>query len=113
MVRSTIYSNRQTKEKIDNSINFIDNIGYVIKSTDDEKKVNINNYGEQLTNVINYLITVAKEEKIEVKQLWLDKIPDIIYVDKLKKNITTQNYHILLIQLLVNMMIHLIKNKNC
>ena len=73
------------KKKIDNSINFIDNIGYVIKSTDDEKKVNINNYGEQLTNVINYLITVAKEEKIEVKQLWLDKIPDIIYVDKLKE----------------------------
>ena len=73
------------KKKVDNAINFIDNIGYVYKSVDDEKDLNLSSKEEQLSSVINYLIDVAKEEKIEVKQLWLDKIPELIYVDELAK----------------------------
>ena len=73
------------KKKVDNAISFVDNIGYVYKSVDDEKDLNLNSKEEQLSSVINYLIDVAKEEKIEVKQLWLDKIPELIYVDELAK----------------------------
>ena len=73
------------KKKVDNSINFIDNIGYAYKNVDDEKDSNQTSKEEQLSSVINYLIDVAKEEKIEVKQLWLDKIPELIYVDELAK----------------------------
>ena len=82
------------KKKLDTSINLIDNIGYSIKTIDEDKKTTEKNYGEQLANVMNYLITVAKEEKIEVKQLWLDRIPDLIYVDKLmaKYKYTSQKY---------------------
>lgn len=73
------------KKKSDNALNFIDNIGYVIKSVDDEKDVNVTNNGEQLANVIDYLIDIAKEENITVKPLWLEKIPELIYVDELSK----------------------------
>lgn len=73
------------KRKLDTSINFIDDIGYIVKSIDEDKNIAISNNGEQLSNVIDYLINVAKEEKIEVKQLWLDKIPELIYVDDLAK----------------------------
>lgn len=72
------------KKKIDNSINFIDDIGYSIKSVDDEE-INIKSNGEQLANVMDYLIDVAKEQNINVKQLWLPKIPELIYVDELAK----------------------------
>lgn len=73
------------KKKTDNSLNFIDDIGYVIKSVDSEKDTVVSSNGEQLSSVIDYLIDVAKEENITVKQLWLDKIPELIYVDELAK----------------------------
>ena len=73
------------KKKQDNSINFIDDIGYSYKSIDDEKDTIRSNNGEQLSNVIDYLIDVAKEEDVKVRQLWLDKIPELIYVDDLAK----------------------------
>ncbi len=74
------------KKKIDKSVNFVDNTGYVIKSIDEERKnLNSPNLGEQLPNIVKYLINVADEGNIKVKQLWLDRIPNIIYVDNLKK----------------------------
>ena len=73
------------KKKKDDTLNFIDNIGYVIKSMDDEKTAIVSNNGEQLSNVIDYLIDVAKEENIKIKPLWLDKIPELIFVDVLAK----------------------------
>lgn len=78
------------RKKIDNSINFIDNIGYVLKSVDDEKEGLISNNEDQLSSIVNYLIKVAKEENIHVKQLWLDKIPELIYVDDLAKKYNYQ-----------------------
>ena len=73
------------RRKKDASINFIDNIGYVTKSVDDDKKTSGINLGEQLSNIIKYLIDVANEQNIKVRQLWLDRIPNIIYVDDLSK----------------------------
>lgn len=73
------------KKKIDTTLNFIDEIGYITKSIDDEKEQKKSANGEQLSNVIDYLIKVADEEKINVRQLWLEKIPALIYVDDLIK----------------------------
>ena len=73
------------KRKTDNSINFIDNTGDVYKSIDDEKENNFGAKEEQISSVINYLMDVANEQNIKVKQLWLDKIPALIYVDDLAK----------------------------
>ena len=50
--------------------------------------------GEQLTNIVKYLSDIAEKEHIKIKQLWLEKIPAIILLDKLrtKYNYLTTNF---------------------
>lgn len=74
-----------TKKKVDNSIDIISNIGSVIKQIDDSKKELIKNKGEQLTNIVKYMYQLAKKEKIQAKQLWIDNIPETIYVDEVRQ----------------------------
>ena len=78
----------KVKKKIDTSMNFVNNIGYVVKESDEIRKDKVAPQGEQLTNIVKYLSDIAKKEHIQIKQLWLDKIPAIIYIDKL-----TEKYH--------------------
>ncbi len=79
------------KKKTDPYISFIDNIGSIIKNVKEDKNIfDMKNYGEVLPNIINYIINIAKEEKIEPKQLWLNRIPNIIYVDNLRKKYNYQ-----------------------
>ena len=66
-------------------MNFVNNIGYVVKESDEIRKDKVAAQGEQLTNIVKYLSDIAKKEHIEIKQLWLDKIPALIYIDKLTK----------------------------
>ncbi len=73
------------KKKIDNSIKFITNTGTVIKEADNMKNKIINRNGEQLTNIVRYLYNLARDEKIKTKQLWLDSIPENIYIEDIKK----------------------------
>ena len=73
------------RKKIDSSINFIDNIGYSYKNVEEENELNKTSKVEQLGSIIDYIIEVAKEENVSAKQLWLDKIPELIYVDDLAK----------------------------
>ena len=82
------------KKSVDTSINFINNVGYVIKSVDDVKTIQNEAQGEVLLNVVKYLAKIAKEENIVAERLWLDRIPNIIYVDNLikKYNYQKENY---------------------
>ncbi len=82
------FPTEKVKKKIDTAMNFVNNIGYVVKESDEIRTDKAAAQGEQLTNIVKYLSDVAKREKIEIKQLWLDKIPAIIYLDKL-----TEKYH--------------------
>lgn len=77
------FPTEKVKKKIDTAMNFVNNIGSVVKETDEVNKNKQAAQGEQLTNIVKYLSDVAKREKISIKQLWLDKIPPIIYLDKL------------------------------
>lgn len=71
---------------VDSSIEFIDNIGITYKESDVEKNNTQYVYkGEELPNVLNYIIDTAKKEKIQVQPLWLPSIPKIIYVDELRE----------------------------
>ena len=74
-------------KKVDNSINYINNIGHDIKTVNDEiEEANKDNdFGDQLTNTVKYIVEVAKKEKIKIKKLWLSSIPEIIYIDDLKE----------------------------
>lgn len=84
-------------KKVDNSISFIDNIGNVIKSVnDDEHKETLPkiDLGDQLTNIVKYIVNLADKQKIKTKMLWLTSIPDIIYLGPLAKkyNYTPSEY---------------------
>lgn len=79
------------KKKIDNSLEIISNIGIPIKKVDNSKQQTIKNEGEQLTNILKYIYTIAKEEHIKTHNLWLEDIPEIIYIDELKEKYNVLN----------------------
>lgn len=78
----------KTKKQIDTSISFINNVGQIIRQVETrEKKVNIDEkkYGEELSNIVNYLSDIASEQKLKSRPLWLDKIPSFIKIAELVK----------------------------
>jgi S-DNA-T family DNA segregation ATPase FtsK/SpoIIIE len=80
------YESDVRKKKVDTSISFVDNLGLPFKVVDDGK----NNFigvlkGEELPNIMKYLVDVSKMENISIKQLWLNALPPIIYIDGLKE----------------------------
>ncbi len=80
------YPTEKRKKKVDQSITIIDNVGNTIKSLDNKQnEVVIESKGEEITNIIKYIVEEAKTENIFVNQLWLDRIPNVIYIDKLKE----------------------------
>ncbi len=79
------FPSNTTKNKVDNSLEIISNIGTVIKKIDDSAKRKSDDHGEQLTNIVKYLSELADSQNIKEKQLWLDDIPEKIYIDELKK----------------------------
>ena len=79
------------KKKVDNSIGVISNIGSIIKEVTNETKVKQKSNGEQLTNIVKYLYKLAKQENITTEKLWLDDIPENIYIDKIRKKYNVKN----------------------
>ncbi len=74
-----------TEKKVDKSIEFISNIGTVIKQVNDETQKTLSSEGEQLTNIVKYMSQLAEDKGIKEENLWLENIPDNIYLDNLKK----------------------------
>ncbi len=82
------------KKDVDTSVNLINNIGITTMSKDTQKPQVVHAEGEELSSVVKYLSDLARNEHIEIKKLWLEKIPEKIYVDSLKSkyNFKRQNY---------------------
>lgn len=79
------YPAEKRKKKVDQSINFIDNTGNSIKSLDNKQnEVQVTSKGEEITNIIKYIVEEAKQTSVSIPQLWLDRIPNYIYVEDLK-----------------------------
>lgn len=74
-------------QKIDESVSFINNVGYVTKTLKDVKdtEVTTKDYGDQLTNIVKYIYNLGKRENLVTEKLWLDPIPAIIYVNDIKE----------------------------
>ena len=71
---------------VDDYINIIDNNGNIIRKIKDEVKADkVENYGDQLTNIVKNLYDIAKRENIEFKQLWLPSIPEDIFLANIIK----------------------------
>ena len=80
------YPTEKRKKKVDQSINFVDNVGSIVKSLDTKQnEVAVPSKGEEVTSIIKYIVEETKKENIHVDQLWLDRIPDVIFTDSLKK----------------------------
>ena len=73
------------KKTVDPSIKFVSNIGAVVKEIGKPKKRLNKNQGEQLTSIVKFMNELAKIEKIHPRSLWLENVPEIVYVDELKK----------------------------
>ena len=77
-------------KKVDDTIHIIDNVGNTIKTLQDPIKINANEAkGDQLTNIVKHIVSITEAEHYEPKKLWLDKIPDVIFINDLK---TKYNY---------------------
>lgn len=58
------YPTEKRKKKIDETINIVDNVGNVVKSLDTIKKdLDVKPQGEEITNIIKYLIKVSDERQ--------------------------------------------------
>ncbi len=80
------YPTEKRKKKVDNSISIIDNVGNIIKSLDNKQNdFVLESKGEEITSIIKYIIDEAKTEQISIGQLWLDRIPNEIYINDLKQ----------------------------
>lgn len=80
------YPTEKRKKKVDNSLDFIDDVGNNIRTLDVKTDIKpIESQGEEITNIIKYIIANAKNENIFVPKLWLDRIPNVIYVEELRK----------------------------
>ena len=85
------YPTEKRKKKVDTGVDFIDSVGTVIKSFDSSDNLpQVKSEGEELPNIVKYIVKVAEEEHISIPQLWLDKIPDFIYVEDLKRKYSYQ-----------------------
>jgi len=72
------------KKKYDRSISFIDDVGNVIKNLEETKEVAIaKDSGDELSNIMKYICSMAEKEHLKAKNLWLDSIPGNIYVDEI------------------------------
>lgn len=82
---------------VDSTIDFVDDIGAVIKKGDIEKNnTQFVHKGEELPNVLNYIIDTAKTQELKITPLWLGSIPGTIYVDKLKEKYNYQKENFVL-----------------
>ena len=79
------FPTEKLKKKKDTTINFIDNIGYVIRTVETEDVgEQKQSSGEELPNIMKYLSDIAKEKDINVQPLWLPSIPAEIFVNDLR-----------------------------
>ena len=83
---------KSVKKKLDTSVEFVSNIGFSIKKVEDFlANKNNKSQGEQLTNIIKYINGLAEKEHINPTNLWLDSIPEDIYLDDIRKKYDYKN----------------------
>lgn len=80
------YPQEKMQTKIDERVDFIDDVGNVVKSIDStNRKIKLESKGEEITNIVKYICDEAKQENKYARRLWLPKIPAEIFVEELKK----------------------------
>lgn len=74
---------------VDNSVDFISNNGEIyrnaVKKVEVENQGNMVKLGEELNNILKYIIKVAESNNYQYHKLWLDNVPNLLYYDQLSK----------------------------
>ncbi len=84
-------SDRVVVEK-DDSVDVIDKNGRIIRQGKiDKRKGLFANQNKQLDEITKYLRTIADEENIKIRPLWLEPIPANIYLDKVSEKYNTDS----------------------
>ncbi len=80
------YVPTETVEKtVDSSIQVVDNLGRVLMNVKPSKKKNYQGSKiKQIVAIVKYLSDLAVEEKIKIRPLWLEPIPERILVDAIE-----------------------------
>lgn len=84
------YPAEKLEKRNDDSIVVIDHVGRVLKNARiDKQKGRLKNPAKQLDEITKYLANLAEQEDIKVKQLWLEPISSVIYLDSLREKYPT------------------------
>lgn len=78
------YPSDKVEKQADDSIEVIDNVGRVIGYAKMERKKSVDKPKKQIDVITTYLCELAEQENIKVRPLWLEPIPEVIYVDDLR-----------------------------
>ena len=87
------YIPTETVEKsIDSSIQVVDNLGRVMMNVKPSKKKALQGSKiKQIVAIVKYLSDLASEERISVRPLWLEPIPDKIFVDDIENKYSVKS----------------------
>ena len=89
------YPSNEVKKEIDNSVEFISDTGKIIKKVDDVQRNISKGQGEQLANIVKFISDLADAENIKEKSLWLEPIPETIYLKDIKEKYKTKEEDII------------------
>ncbi len=80
------YPNKEFKKPVDKNLYFIDNIGSVAKAINNSSSKRFaKSQGEELTNIVKYVIDICNNSNFKIKELWLDRMSNKILIDDLYK----------------------------
>ncbi len=89
------YPRHEFKKSADKNIYFINNTGSFSKSIDNYlAKKDLKSEGEELGNILKYVIDTSQGAELKLRRLWLERIPEFISISNLikKYNYQKQNY---------------------
>lgn len=80
------YPSDKVMEDKDNSVAVIDRNGHIIRQAKlNKERLHLSQAKKQLDVITDYLKTIAVEEHIKIRPLWLEPIPEIILLSQLKE----------------------------
>ena len=91
------FPNKEFKKTVDKNLYFINNVGEINKSINNSlSKRFAHSEGEELTNIVKYLININNETNYKTNSLWLDRLNNIILIDNLfkKYNYAKESFNI-------------------
>ena len=80
------YPSDALRKTVDTSVEHIDNIGRTVNYYEEEKDNQpVENQGEELLNVVQYIDSLCKKETFLKRQLWLPNVAEVSYLSDLVK----------------------------